>query len=181
MTKHKATGVTTETSNGDVNAAAVAGKLLEVMPVWLHALSAPLRHGNGDIDGTLTQMRTLYALQQGPLTFKQLISWRKVAPPTLSRTIDALVKRGWVDRIPHPDDKRQVLLKLTDEGMTESIRLRTLMHERASLLVGQLNGDERNCLFLGLAALLRDLQVLDCPEPHAHAHAMDDGRRKTSN
>lgn len=98
MTKHKATGV----DPTDVNAAAVAGKLLEVMPVWLHALSAPLRHGNGDIDGTLTQMRTLYALQQGPLTFKQLISWRKVAPPTLSRTIDALVKRGWVDRTPIP-------------------------------------------------------------------------------
>lgn len=59
--------------------------------------------------------------------------------------------------------------------MSESIRLRTLMHERASDLVGQLNGEERNCLFLGLTALLRDLQTLDCPKPHEN----EDRRRMT--
>ena len=152
-----------KTSVSDVTAAALAGKLLEITPIWLHAMSAPLRHGSGEIDAsTLTQMRTLHALHQGPLTFKQLISWRKVAAPTLSRTLDAMVKRGWVDRIPHPDDKRQVLLKLTEAGQVESERLRIHMHEHATELVSKLNGDERHCLFTGLNALLRELQTIDC-------------------
>ena len=156
MTKNKP-------SAPDVTAAVLAGKLLEITPVWLHAISTPLRQGSGEIDGsTLTQMRTLHALHQGPRTFKELISWRRVAAPTLSRTLDAMVKRGWVERIPHPDDKRQVLLKLTAAGQVESERLRTHMHQHATQLVSTLSATERHCLFEGLNALLRELQV-DCP------------------
>ncbi len=110
----------------------------------------------------MTQMRTLHALHRGPCTFKELISWRKVAPPTLSRTLEALVKRGWVERIPHPHDKRQILLKLTEVGLTEFERIRKNMLQHTTEIVSALNAHERSQLFEGLTALLNQLQT-NCP------------------
>ena len=161
----------------DVSAEALAGKLLEITPMWLHAMSTAFRN-NGEVDvSTLTQMRTLHALQRGPCTFKELISWRKVAPPTLSRTLEAMVKRGWVERIPHPDDKRQILLKLTPSGLAEFERIRAHMLQHTTHIMSELVSAERQHLFIGLNALMQHLQK-DCPVDPINANSWSKDHKK---
>ena len=44
-------------------------------------------------------------------------------PPNVSRLVDALVDRGYVDRSPDPDDRRSWLLRLTRVGSARAARL----------------------------------------------------------
>jgi DNA-binding MarR family transcriptional regulator len=44
--------------------------------------------------------------------------------PTLTRIIDILSKKGYVERIPHPQDRRSFQLILTDSGISKVIELR---------------------------------------------------------
>jgi DNA-binding MarR family transcriptional regulator len=44
--------------------------------------------------------------------------------PTLTRIIDILCKKGYVERIPHPNDRRSFQLLLTKEGTDKVAELR---------------------------------------------------------
>lgn len=97
----------------------IARKLMELAPSLFQAMAAAMRSEGVDDPTTLVQLHTLRALGREPRSFKDLCAHRNVAPPTLSRTIEAMVKRGWVERAAHPDDRRQLVLKLTRDGRQE--------------------------------------------------------------
>src|SRR5688572_16876958 len=45
---------------------------------------------------------------EGPVSLADLAHAEQVRPPTMSRIVDALVKRGLVSRVPDPRDRRSV-------------------------------------------------------------------------
>ncbi len=55
---------------------------------------------------------------QGPLTPRQLADNEHVQPPSMTRTLNALVEAGLVTRTEHPADRRQVLVVVTGAGVT---------------------------------------------------------------
>lgn len=55
-------------------------------------------------------------LNGGPLTPTQLAGRDSVSTPSMTRTINCLADKGLVERSPHPDDGRQILVTLTDDG-----------------------------------------------------------------
>ena len=64
----------------------------------------------------------------GPQTPKELADREQVQPPSMTRTVGPLVELGLVARDTHPDDRRQVVLSLTEAGddlVTESRQRRT--------------------------------------------------------
>jgi DNA-binding MarR family transcriptional regulator len=95
----------------------LAARLMDVMPTLGGALARAVRtsHTAPDVN-SLVQLRTMHMLAARPLTFKQLCTGRGVAAPTLSRSINAMVRRGWIARTPDPLDKRKLLLALTVKG-----------------------------------------------------------------
>src|SRR5699024_5868993 len=46
----------------------------------------------------------------------------------MSLTIDRLVAAGWVDRVPDPDDRRRIIVKLTSEGLAKSQAINDDLH-----------------------------------------------------
>ena len=52
----------------------------------------------------------------GPRTPRDLAEAEHVQPPSMTRTLNALVEAGLVSRTEHPDDGRQVLAAVTDAG-----------------------------------------------------------------
>ena len=52
----------------------------------------------------------------GPLTPGALAAAEQVRPPTMTRLVAALARDGLVTREPHPDDRRQVVLRATPAG-----------------------------------------------------------------
>lgn len=50
------------------------------------------------------------------MTPGELADHEKVQPPSITRVIASLEERGLIQRMPHPSDRRQVVLTVTDQG-----------------------------------------------------------------
>ena len=113
-------------------------------------------HGVADAH-SIIHVRTLHMLMNGPKTFKELCASRGVAPPTLSRSIDAMVKRGWLERTAHPDDKRQVLLQSTATGKQHFSEMTAAVSEHLSRSLQSLTSEERTLIANALRLLKQSL------------------------
>src|SRR6476661_806340 len=71
---------------------------------------------------------------QGPITAGQLAAYEHVQKPTMTRTIQAMLDRGLVERIPDPLDGRVSWLSVTAEE-------REVLETAASLLERLAEGD----------------------------------------
>lgn len=70
-----------------------------------------------DVDLTLSQFGVLEALLHlGPLNQKSIAEKLLKSGGNITLVIDNLEKSGWVERQRDPDDRRSMLINLTDEG-----------------------------------------------------------------
>ena len=74
--------------------------------------------------------------EQEAMSPSALAAAEKVRPQTMGQTLDALSDRGWIQRAPHPADRRQILISLSPAGREELRRVRSL---RQDWLVRQLS------------------------------------------
>jgi DNA-binding MarR family transcriptional regulator len=92
-------------------------ELSSVLRISVMRLARRLRSERASADLTLTQLSALSALDRhGPSTPTELAWHERVQPPSMTRVIAKLEERGLVSRVPHPTDRRQVLVALTDEA-----------------------------------------------------------------
>ena len=64
-----------------------------------------------------TQWQVISRVQRaGLMTQRDLQSILQVEPATLSGVVDALVSKGWLERLENPEDKRGRVLRLTPLG-----------------------------------------------------------------
>ncbi|MCU1523274.1 MAG: MarR family transcriptional regulator [Microbacteriaceae bacterium] len=76
-----------------------------------------IRSMQADEDVTEGQRSVLFALSnRGPQTLGSLSEHERVTPPSMNRTINALVAAGLVTRTIADDDARKVKLDLSDAG-----------------------------------------------------------------
>ncbi len=79
----------------------------------------------GEFDVTVDQWLVLKNLSEN-----ELLSQTELAhlvfkdPPTLTRIVDILCKKGYVERIAHPQDRRSFQLHLTADGMEKVSQLK---------------------------------------------------------
>jgi MarR family transcriptional regulator, lower aerobic nicotinate degradation pathway regulator len=79
-----------------------------------------------------------------PCTMSELADFSAVDRTTLTRTVDQLVDGGLVERATPREDRRQVLLTLTDEGHTTCQRsLRAIYDVNLQILEGLAEDDQR--------------------------------------
>lgn len=78
-----------------------------------------LRNERSDESLTDGQYSVLAWLEcHGPLTPRELAEHEHVQPPSMTRTLNALVDAELVTRTEHPADRRQVLVAVTVAGVT---------------------------------------------------------------
>jgi len=67
---------------------------------------------------TISQQRDLLAAieRAEPATLNQVAATVKRGAPTVSRAVDALVRKGLVERQADPDNRRRLALRLTESG-----------------------------------------------------------------
>lgn len=109
-----------------------------------------------DIDATLTlpQLRTLVVLEnQGPIKLAVLATALAVNPSTAMRMIDKLETIGLVDRQINPDNRREVVLRLTGDGHRLVGQVQARRHEEIAAIVRRLPADQRAHLVTALRAL----------------------------
>ncbi|MCH7403438.1 MarR family winged helix-turn-helix transcriptional regulator [Belliella kenyensis] len=79
---------------------------------------AQQKFNQGDFDVTVDQWLVLKNLSENVLVSQtELAQLVFKDHPTLTRIIDILCKKGYVERVPHPQDRRSFQLHLTNEGV----------------------------------------------------------------
>lgn len=66
---------------------------------------------------TLSQLSALATVaNHGPLSAGELATIEKVQPPSMTKILASLENEGWVERAPHPEDRRQSIISVTLSG-----------------------------------------------------------------
>ncbi|MEH3130310.1 MAG: MarR family transcriptional regulator [Mycolicibacterium neoaurum] len=122
-------------------------------------LARQLRFRRPDSPVSLSQLSALATLaKEGPITPGALAARERVRPPSMTRVIASLVDLGFVDRIAHPDDRRQVLVSVSRAGMELIDAERRASREWLQQRLDELTADERATL---LAAADLMLAIVD--------------------
>ena len=93
---------------------------------------------------SLSQHHLLIALADSPsLPVGELALAAGVAPPTATRMLDGLERDGIVTREPSPEDRRKVVVRLTEEGRRVVRRKKREIEGRRRKVYESLSEEER--------------------------------------
>ena len=101
------------------------------------------------------QFSVLARLEDSPRTPGELAEIERVAKPSMTRTVAALVERGLVLRADDPSDGRQVILSLTDEGKKALKAIRRKRDAWMASRVAHLTTEEQDVLARATEILTR--------------------------
>ena len=88
-------------------------------------------------DISVTQCNALEALQRLPLTLGQLTDELLLDKSTTSRVVDALVRKGYVERTAHPSDRRALQIRSTTKGTKLYQQIERSLQEQSMLLLAE--------------------------------------------
>jgi len=148
--------------NWTPNAAAQA--LLEIFPIMGRLMASWMR-ASGEEEATMMQMGVLMHLQEQPMTTSELAKRRKVSLQSASVLVQGLVEKGWVMRVPDPNDRRQSLLQVTPEGLARAKALQGQIAAMVADVLSELTPDELDAASVFLPALRRVVVNQMLPEP----------------
>ena len=138
---------------------AVGQRVVRVLPRLVRALAAEMHRAPHSRDLTLPQFRILAFLSERDYRAAELAAALEIGRPTLTSTVDGLVRRGLVERLRElPGDRRGVLLRLTPAGQALQRALQARAVAGVEALLAGASPAEREALAVGLGALERGLQ-----------------------
>jgi DNA-binding MarR family transcriptional regulator len=128
------------TATKQVSSRKLAAELLELWHHLMRGSSQQMYALIAELDVSITHMKTLHVLADGgsELSVKELSDRLGLSLPGASRIVDALMRRGWLERREDPDDRRMKRVRITDDGRKvldriEAARLAGLEDYAASL------------------------------------------------
>lgn len=83
------------------------------------------------------QFSALVRVHKQERTPTELAEMERVSTPSMTRTLNGLESDGHVRRIPHPDDRRQVLVQITPKG---SALVEKVLADRDTWMMQHLDG-----------------------------------------
>lgn len=102
---------------------------------------------------TLPQFRMLVVLStRGATKLVVLADLLQVAPSTAMRMVDRLIAAGLADRQVNPDNRRETMLTLTDEGRRTVADVTARRRPEIAAIVERLTLDQRAALIAALTA-----------------------------
>ena len=94
--------------------------------------------------------------ERGPMTLGALAELEQVRQQSMSQSVDALEERGWARRSPDPNDRRQVVVSLTETGRGAPVMGRGVRQAWiVDAMARRLNEEERAILTQSLDLLER--------------------------
>jgi DNA-binding MarR family transcriptional regulator len=110
-------------------------------------LARRLRQEKADNDLTESQHNVLvHVFRLGPQTPNALALWEHVSPPSMNRILNSLESAGYISRTPSNDDRRKVIVAVTDAGSHVVQETRRRRDAWLDLRLDTLTDDERSAL-----------------------------------
>ena len=122
----------------------VTSELIDVVSLVTQAFWAELRRSGETIE--MSQWSTLKRIDRAPCTVSELARFKGVGLPTISKSIDMLVRRGWVERWVDKADRRQTLVRLTPKGRKLLTSFRKALESFLDQRLAALTAAERDAI-----------------------------------
>jgi DNA-binding MarR family transcriptional regulator len=109
---------------------------------------------------TLAQFKSLFFISnEGNTNVRKLAAALSVTSANVTGIVDRLVKQGLVTRRENPEDRRMLLLQVTDKGRALITDLRERQTSRLSEILDYMGPDELSTLARGLSSLLKACEL----------------------
>ena len=131
----------------DLTAMEVFGRMFELVTILDRDHMAPLFIGLGLQEGEFDVLATLRR-SGAPFTLSptQLYEAMMLSSGGMTARLNRMEKRGLIARLPNPEDRRGVLVQLTDQGHNLIERAVALHAENETRLLSSLRPDEQDQL-----------------------------------
>ena len=136
-----------------------ARELLHVAMLVMRSVAAEMRRSRPPL--APPQVGTLMRLSNGACTVSELARHQAVSLPTMSRSVDMLVRRKLLERTVDEQDRRQMRVRLTREGKDVVADVWRRSERHVGRILADLSVDERRPVVVALDALER---ILNTPE-----------------
>lgn len=115
----------------------------------------------GGTELTTSRVHLLWVVHHaGPSTQQSLAAALNVSPRNITGLVDALESAGYVERTPHPTDRRSTLVTLTSLGDRTMREMSVQREQLAADLVAGLGEPEQRALASGLDRLAGRFEAL---------------------
>jgi DNA-binding MarR family transcriptional regulator len=132
-----------------------AHELLFVVMLVMRTVAAHMRRSPDAL--APPQMGMLMKVAMGPCTMSALARYQAVSLPTISKSVDMLVRRGWLERWVDKHDRRQTMVRLTGEGRRVLTDIKKRNQKQVGRSLAGLTAAEREQLVGVTRALARVL------------------------
>jgi DNA-binding MarR family transcriptional regulator len=113
----------------------------------IQRLSRLIRANAADDDVPESQRSVLFTLaNDAPQSLRSLSEHERVTPPSMNRTVNALVSSGYVTRVTAEDDARRIEIDLSDAGRTFVLETRRRRDAWFTQRLAALTPDQRRIL-----------------------------------
>jgi DNA-binding MarR family transcriptional regulator len=135
-----------------------AAVLMETMHPIMQFIRAEMR-SQREPSLSVPQFRLLAFLSRHPgASLSEVSEHLGVTRATASAMTERLVQRNWVERTADPQERRQIMLTLTESGQTHLEQMRDRTRHRIAELLNQLSTEELADVSAGLAILSQVFQ-----------------------
>ena len=131
----------------------VTQSLLDIVPRLNRWAEASVARAAGDNRLSLRQLSALTMIESEQTTLGDVAKRLMVTPAVVTGLIDRLERRGYVRRINSTDDRRRVLLALTDEGRAAADSVSSQLREEMAAALGSFSMSELEQLDTSLERL----------------------------
>ena len=123
-----------------------------------------------ELNLTIPQLKSLFFIANwGSTNFTKLASALEVTPSNVTGIVDRLVEQGLVSRQENPEDRRMLMLRVTDKGEAIIANLRERRASHISEILAQLSLEELNSVFKGLTLLVQAAEAREGKIKEEHA------------
>jgi len=103
---------------------------------------------------TIAQVKSMFFIyNEGTVNFRQLAAAMKVTPSNVTGIIDRLVEQALVTRTENPEDRRMLMLRLTDKGEILMSNLRERRVNQMSSILSRMTDIQLEAVAKGIATL----------------------------
>ncbi|MCP6757576.1 MAG: MarR family transcriptional regulator [Fischerella sp. CENA71] len=141
-----------------------AARVMETIPLLMRFIRADMRTHSADCL-SIPQLRSLAFLKRNPgASLSEVAEHLGVTCATASTTIERLVQRNLVQRTDHPQERRRVVLNLTEEGkqLLEQSQQKTRAH--IAEILEDLTPEQVSQIEEGLALLKNVFEETEVPK-----------------
>jgi DNA-binding MarR family transcriptional regulator len=131
--------------------AALAGELFAVVMGMMRSVAKEMRQPPQRL--APAQQAALAKLKHGAASMSELAGSLGVSVPTISKSIDVLEERCWVERCADPADRRHTMVRLTANGLRVTAAMRRRTERHVAGLLASLSEREREQVQTAVAIL----------------------------